>query len=55
MDELNTTWSGIAANMQAQAKSQSDPGSTKDSNKKGGTSKKSEENEIEDADFEVVD
>ena len=55
MDELNTTWSGIAANMQAQAKSQNDAGSTKDSNRKGSASKKSEENEIEDADFEVVD
>ena len=55
MDELNTTWSGIAANMQAQAKSQNDAGSTKDSTQKGGTSKKSKEDEIEDADFEVVD
>ena len=55
MDELNSTWSGIAANMQAQAKSQNDAGSTKDSTQKGGTSKKSKEDEIEDADFEVVD
>ena len=43
------------SNLQAQAKSQNNTGSTKGSNQKGATGTKNKENEIEDADFEVVD
>lgn len=52
---MNSTWSGIAATMQKQGSSQNNTESTKGSNQKGTTNTKNKEDEIEDADFEVVD
>ena len=55
IEELNSTWSGIAATMQKQGSSKNNTGSTEGSNQKGATNTKNKEDEIEDADFEVVD
>ena len=55
IEELNSTWSGIAATMQKQGSSQNNTASKKGSNQKGATNTKNKEDEIEDADFEVVD
>ena len=54
MESLNTVWSGLAQKMYETGDQNSNPGPSdnKDSSKK---SRKKEEGEIEDADFEVVD
>ena len=56
MEKLNTSWAGIAAKMQNEPP-QNESGSNNNkakSNSNSSKSKKSDEN-IEDADFEVVD
>ena len=54
MDELNNVWSGLATKMYDTAKTDEAPTTDKSEPKKSGKGKKSDD-EIEDADFEVVD
>jgi molecular chaperone DnaK len=54
MEELNTVWSGLASKMYDTAKTEEAPKAEPSDSKKSGKSKKGDD-EIEDADFEVVD
>jgi molecular chaperone DnaK len=54
MDELNKVWSGLATKMYDTAKTEESPKAEKSETKKGSKGKKGDD-EIEDADFEVVD
>jgi len=54
MENLNTVWSGLATKMYDTAKTAETPKSDSSESKKSGKGKKSDD-EIEDADFEVVD
>ena len=56
IDELNTSWNGVASKMYDAAKDDTGKEDVKDSKTKTkGKSKKKDDAEIEDADFEVVD
>ncbi len=54
MENLNTVWSGLATKMYDTAKAEEVPKADSAESKKSGKGKKSDD-EIEDADFEVVD